>query len=375
MGQGSPLCLRDVRKVPIRQLFGPGPSAVHPDVLTAMAQPLTGHLDPFFLAMLDEVREMLRTVFRTQNETTFAVSGTGSAAMEMAMANLLEPGDVAVVGTAGIFGERLTAMAQRAGATVRQVKTDWGTPLTPEMMAAAMEGAKVVAFVHAETSTGLRQPVEDIATAARGAGALVVLDTVTSLAGIPVETDAWGIDVCYSATQKCLSVPPGLAPITFSPRAVDVVMARRTPVNSWYLDVTMLTKYWGSERVYHHTAPISMIYGLHEGLRLVLEEGLEARWARHERLGGVLADTLDKLGFTQFAEEGFRLPQLQAVLLPGGKEADALRKELLKRFDVEVGAGLGPLAGKAWRIGLMGESCHEDRVEFLLEAIREVLTD
>lgn len=364
-----------MRKFPIRQLFGPGPSVVHPDVLAAMAQPLAGHLDPFFLSMLDEIREMLRTVFRTQNETTFAVSGTGSAAMEMSMANLLEPGDIATIGIAGVFGERLSAMAARAGAAVREVRAEWGTPLTLETMQPFMDGAKLVAFVHAETSTGLRQPVEQIAAAARDAGALVVLDTVTSLAGIPVATDAWGIDVCYSGTQKCLSVPPGLAPITFSDRAVEAILSRRTPVNSWYLDVAMLTRYWGTERVYHHTAPISMLYGLHEGLRLALDEGLDERWARHERLGGVLSDALEKLGFQQFAQDGFRLPQLQAVRLPPGKDADALRKELLERFDVEVGGGLGPLAGNAWRIGLMGESCHEDRVEFLLEAIREVIAD
>ncbi len=338
-----------------------------------MARPLIGHLDPDFLETMDELRAMLRTVFRTANETTFAVSGTGSAGMEAAIANLIEPGDTAVVGIAGAFGERMATMARRAGATVREVRAEWGRPLELEPMQAAMQDAKVVAFVHAETSTGLWQPVEPIARAATEAGALVVLDAVTSLAGVPVDVDAWGIDVCYSGTQKCLSVPPGLAPITFSARAVDAVHARRAPPSSWYLDLSLITRYWGAERVYHHTAPISMIFGLHEGLRLVLEEGLEERIDRHARLGGVLEKEISSLGFQHFALEGHRLPQLQAVTMPPGKDADALRRALLERFDIEVGGGLGPLAGRAWRIGLMGESCHEDRLEFLLEAIREVL--
>ncbi|HVL90930.1 MAG TPA: alanine--glyoxylate aminotransferase family protein [Actinomycetota bacterium] len=338
-----------------------------------MSRPLLGHLDPDFLSLMDEVRTMLRQAFRTSNETTFAVSGTGSAGMEAALVNLLEPGDVAVVGIAGVFGERMADVARRCGAQVREVRAEWGAPLEPAQVEPLLEGAKVVSFVHAETSTGMRQPVEALSAMARDAGAMVVLDAVTSLAGLPVEVDAWGVDVCYSGTQKCLSVPPGLAPVTFSPRAVEAIAARTTPVQSWYLDVSMLTRYWGSERVYHHTAPISMLFGLHEGLRLVLDEGLETRWARHGRLGAVLSKELDALGFEQFAREGFRLPQLQAVRLPEGRDADALRRALLDRFDVEVGGGLGPLAGNAWRIGLMGESCHEDAVEFLLEAIREVL--
>lgn len=330
-------------------------------------------MDPEFLAIMDEIGAMLRHVMRTDNPVTFPVSGTGSAGMEAALVNLLEPGDVAVVGIAGVFGERMAEVARRCGADVREVRADWGAPLEAGDVAPLLDGAKVLAFVHAETSTGMRQPVEPLAAAARDAGAIVVLDAVTSLAGIPVDVDAWGIDVCYSGTQKCLSVPPGLSPITFSPRAVQAIHARATPVRSWYLDVSLLTKYWGADRVYHHTAPVSMLFGLHEGLRLVLDEGLEARWDRHERLAGVLSKELAALGFDQFAREGFRLPQLQAVTLPGGRDADALRRTLLERFDVEVGGGLGPLAGKAWRIGLMGEACHEDAIEFLLDAIREVL--
>lgn len=344
-----------------------------PSVLEAMGTPLLGHLDPVFLETLDEISEMLRSVFRTRNETTFAVSGTGSAGMEMALVNLLEPGDIAVIGIAGIFGERMAEIARRCGAQVREVRAEWGSPLDPLQMAAAMDGAKVVSFVHAETSSGVWQPVERIAHAARGAGALVVLDTVTSLAGLPVEVDAWGIDACYAGTQKCLSVPPGLAPITFSKRAVDAVHARSNPVPSWYLDLTMLTRYWGGERVYHHTAPISMIFGLHEGLRLVLEEGLDVRWDRHERLGGVLAAALNGMGFEHLAADGYRLPQLQAVRVPPGHDAEVLRTALLEKFDIEVGGGLGPLKGTAWRIGLMGESCSEDRIALLIAAIDEVL--
>lgn len=341
-------------------------------MLEAMGRPVIGHLDPAFLALLDDMRSMLREVFRTTNDVTFAVSGTGSAGMEMALVNLLEPGDRAVIGVAGLFGERMAEIARRSGADVGVVRAEWGSVLRPEQIAEALP-AKVVAFVHAETSTGAWQPVEEIARIARDSGALVVLDAVTSLAGVPVLADEWGIDVCYSGTQKCLSVPPGLSPITFSPRAVEAVIRRRTPVQSWYLDLSLLTRYWGAERVYHHTAPVSMLYGLHEGLRLVIEEGLEARWERHARLGGLLQKELEALGFEMFAEEGYRLPQLTAALLPGAADADALRRRLLEEFDVEVGGGLGPLAGRVWRIGLMGESCRQDRVEFLLDAIHAVL--
>jgi alanine-glyoxylate transaminase/serine-glyoxylate transaminase/serine-pyruvate transaminase len=362
-----------VRSFRFRHLHGPGPSIVPQPVLEAMALPLLGHLDPDFLALLDELADMLRRTFRTSNEVTFAASGTGSAGMEMALVNLLEPDDVCVVGIAGAFGLRLAEIARRCGATVHTVEAEWGHVLVPEQFAEAVRGAKVVAFVHAETSTGVWQPVEEIAASARDAGALVVLDAVTSLAGIPVEVDEWGIDVCYSGTQKCLSVPPGLSPITFSTRAVDAVHARKSPVRSWYLDVTLLTKYWGAERVYHHTAPITMLYGLHEGLRLVLEEGLEARWDRHAKVGTMLQRELTGMGFTLFAEEGHRLPQLTAAFVPDGIDADKARRRLLEEFDVEVGGGFGPLAGRGWRIGTMGESARPDRVEFLLEAIRSVI--
>ena len=362
--------------VPQRMLFGPGPSDVPASVLEAMSRPVIGHLDPAFVGLLDEVASMLREMFRTTNEVTFAVSGTGSAGMEMALVNLLEPGDHAVVCVAGVFGERLAEIARRCGAEVTEVRADWGSPVLDEGVAAALERrkpAKLVALVHAETSTGMRQPVETIARIARERGALVVLDAVTSLAGIPLLVDEWGIDVCYGGTQKCLSVPPGLSPITFSPRALDAIAARREPVRSWYLDVSLVTRYWGSDRVYHHTAPISMIYALHEGLRLVLAEGLEARWERHDRLGGKLQAALVEMGFELLAADGFRLPQLTTAALPAGVDEKQARARLLNEFGIEVGGGLGAFAGKSWRIGLMGESCRGDKLDRLLGAIRSVI--
>ena len=361
--------------VPARMLFGPGPSDVPASVLEAMSRPVIGHLDPAFVALLDEVAGMLRDAFRTANEVTFAVSGTGSAGMEMSLVNLLEPGDRAVVCVAGIFGERLAEIARRCGAEVTEVRAHWGSPVADEDVAAALERpAKLVALVHAETSTGMRQPVEAIARVARERGALVVLDAVTSLAGIPLLVDEWGVDVCYSGTQKCLSVPPGLSPITFSPSAMDAVGARREPVRSWYLDVSLVTRYWGSDRVYHHTAPISMIYALHEGLRLVLEEGLEARWERHERLGAKLQAALVEMGFELLAADGYRLPQLTAAAVPAGVDERTARARLLNEFGIEVGGGLGVFAGKAWRIGLMGESCREEKLDRLLSAISAVVS-
>jgi alanine-glyoxylate transaminase/serine-glyoxylate transaminase/serine-pyruvate transaminase len=357
-------------------LFGPGPSDVHPRVLEAMTRPVIGHLDPQFLEILDEISEMLRAVFRTRNELTFAVSGTGSAGMECALVNLLEPGDTAIVGAAGLFGERLAEVAARCGAAVVRVEAPWGEPIPPDRVADALRahpGARLVALVHAETSTGMRQPVEEIAALCRAAGLPLVLDTVTSLTGIPVEADEWAVAACYAGTQKCLSVPPGLAPITFSEPARERIAARTTPVRSWYLDTTLIAEYLGSARRYHHTAPVSMLYALHAGLRLVLEEGLEARFERHALLGARLQDEIQQLGFRLVAKEGHRLPQLTAAFVPDGLDEAAARRRLLGEFGIEVGAGVGPLAGKAWRIGLMGESCREEKLERLLEAIRKVV--
>lgn len=358
-----------------RLLLGPGPSNAAPEVLAALARPLYGHLDPVFVALMDETSQRLREVFRTANRMTFAVSGTGSAGMEAALVNLLEPGDVAVVGRNGVFGTRMVEVATRAGAKVAAVDAEWGRPIDPAAIEDALDAhpeAKVVCLVHAETSTGVAQPVEDIARLARERDKLFVLDTVTSLGGMPVEIDRWGVDVAYSGTQKCLSVPPGLSPITFSDRALGAVRARRVGVQSWYLDVTLLEAYWGPSdgaRVYHHTAPVSMVTALHAGLGLVLDEGLEARWERHVRCAELLSAGLVERGFTYVAPEGMRLPMLHCVRLPGEADEAALRRRLLDEHSIEVGGGLGPFAGTCWRIGLMGHNAREDNVERLLGAI------
>jgi alanine-glyoxylate transaminase/serine-glyoxylate transaminase/serine-pyruvate transaminase len=362
-------------EMPRRLLLGPGPSNVHPRVLRAMSQPLVGHLDPEFLAVLDDVQQRLRTLFGTDNALTLPISGTGSAGMEACFVNLVEPDDAVVVGVAGVFGERMCEVARRIGARVTRVETPWGTPLPDAAMVEAIERTRpaLVAFVHAETSTGVQQPVEAIAAAARGAGALVVLDCVTSLGGLPVELDAWGIDAAYSGTQKCLSCPPGLSPVSFSERAVGVVRARRTPVQSWYLDLSLLSAYFGSERVYHHTAPVSAILGLAEGLRLVEEEGMETRIARHQGAAEALIECLTPLGFEPLVEARYRLPMLSSLKLPESvRDGEAaLRRGLLERYGIEVGGGLGELAGRIWRIGLMGENARIINVEALLFALRK----
>jgi len=340
-----------------------------------MARPLMGHLDPAFLALLDDVQSGLRRLFATRNELTLPLSGTGSAGMEACLCNLLEPGDRIVVGVAGVFGQRMCEVASRLGAKVTPVTTEMGTVLRPEAMSEAITRVRprVVAFVHAETSTGARQPVEEIAQAARDAGALVVLDCVTSLGGLPVEIDRWGIDAAYSGTQKCLSCPPGLSPATFSPRAVERARTRATKVSSWYFDINLLAGYFGGERVYHHTAPITAIYGLHEGLALIEEEGLEQRIKRHAEAAAALVEGLAEFGMEPLVAEQHRLPMLTAVRLPehlhGAPEAD-LRRRLLDRYGVEVGGGLGALAGRIWRIGLMGENARLTNVESLLCALR-----
>jgi len=360
---------------PPRLLLGPGPSNVHPDVLSAMAQPLVGHLDPLFLELLDQVQAALRRVFRTENERTLPLSCTGSGGMEACFANLVEPGDPVLVGIAGVFGGRMAEVAERCGARVSRVETEPGTVLDPDAMADAIRRhrPRVVAFVHAETSTGAHQPVEEIARTAREAGALVILDCVTSLAGLPVELDGWGIDAAYSGTQKCLSCPPGLSPASFSPRALERVAERRQRVQSWYLDVSLLAAYFGGERVYHHTAPVSAIRGLAAALRRVEAEGLEARFARHRAAADALLQGLAPLGFTPLVAEAHRLPMLTTVHLPERVQSlgeAALRRTLLERHGIEVGGGLGKLAGRVWRIGLMGENATGEAVERLLDALR-----
>jgi alanine-glyoxylate transaminase/serine-glyoxylate transaminase/serine-pyruvate transaminase len=361
---------------PPRLLLGPGPSDVAPSVLRAMAQPLVGHLDPVFVKLMEEIKTMLREVFQTKNEMTFPVSGTGSAGMEFCCANLIEPGDEVIIGVNGVFGTRMGDVAERCGARVTKVESAWGTIITPQQIADALKKVsqpKFVALVHAETSTGALTPVEEISQLAHDAGALFLLDTVTSLAGCPVRIDAWNVDAVYSGTQKCLSAPPGLSPVSLSPRAMEVAAKRKTKVQSWYLDVNLLSSYWGQERVYHHTAPITMNYGLHEALRLVLTEGLENRWARHEENYFLLKKGLAELGLEIVSQAGHQLWQLNAVGVPAGVDELSVRRQLLADYNIEIGAGLGPLKGKIWRIGLMGAGSTKENVATVLNALRQIL--
>jgi alanine-glyoxylate transaminase/serine-glyoxylate transaminase/serine-pyruvate transaminase len=358
-----------------RVLLGPGPSDVHPRVLTAMATPLLGHLDPEFLVLMNETQDMLRQVFRTQNRLTFPVSGTGSAGMETCVVNLIEPGDKMVVCVNGVFGQRMTDVAQRAGAVVATVERPWGEVFDLNQIRDVLKKVrpKVLGIVHAETSTGAWQPLDGLGKLCHEHDTLLLLDTVTSLGGVPVEIDPWEVDAVYSGTQKCLSCPPGLAPVSFSPRAVEVLTRRKTKVQSWYLDMNMVQRYWGEERFYHHTAPITMIYALREALRLVLEEGLEERFARHRRNHMALKAGLAALGITYAAAEGHQLPQLNAVRIPPGTDDLATRKRLLSEFGVEIGGGLGEFRGKAWRIGLMGYSSRVNNVLLFLAALEQCL--
>lgn len=359
-----------------RLLLGPGPSTVHPEVLKAIATPLVGHLDPYFLQVMSDTQGMLKQVFQTQNELTIAMSGTGSAGMETVLVNLLEPGDKVVIGICGVFGERMKDVAERCGAEVLTINGEWGKPIEPEQVQSVLRSTsdiKAVALVHAETSTGVRQPLEEISALVHEYGALFIVDAVTSLGGIPVEVDRLKIDACYSGTQKCLSAPPGLAPVTMSEAAVQVLKNRKTKVQSWYLDLNMIANYWGQERFYHHTAPISMVFALHEALNLVLDEGLDAAFARHEKNGRLLQTELQAMGLELFAAEGYRLPQLTSVLLPANQDESALRQRLLHEYGIEVGGGLGPLKGRAWRIGLMGYSSTRSNVLLLTQAMKELL--
>ena len=361
---------------PIRVLLGPGPSNVHPRVLGALAQPLIGHLDPAFITLMEETKHLLRATFRTANPLTLPISATGSAGMEACLVNLLEPGDTAIVGVNGVFGTRMVDIVQRCGARPVAVEAPWGRIIEPDAIAAALRthpGAKLVALVHAETSTGAWQPLEEIGRLVRDADSLLVVDTVTSLGGLPVQVDEWLIDACYSGTQKCLSCPPGLAPLTFGPRAIAALHKRTTKVQSWYLDLTMIEKYWGDERVYHHTAPVAMNYALLEALRLVDEEGLEARWARHARHHHALKAGLKGIGLELASQEGHQLWSLNAVRIPDGVDDGAVRRLLLEEFGVEIGGGLGPMKGKVWRIGLMGESSTEANVLLVLAALERIL--
>jgi len=359
-----------------RLLLGPGPSSVYPEVLKAMATPLVGHLDGYFLKVMSDMQNMLRQVFQTGNELTLAMSGTGSAGMETVLVNILEPGDKVLIGICGVFGQRMKDVAQRCGAQVLTVEAPWGHAIRPEQVEAVLKatpGIVAVALVHAETSTGVHQPLADISRLVHDYGALFIVDAVTSLGGIDVEVDNWHIDACYSGTQKCLSAPPGLAPVTLNTAAMNKVKNRKSKVQSWYLDLNMIANYWGEERFYHHTAPISMIFGLHEALRLLLAEGLQHSFSRHEENGRYLQEQLQDMGFELFAEEGYRLPELTSVLIPDRYNEGRLRNQLLEQYGIEVGGGLGALKGKAWRIGLMGYTSKHGNAVLLLEAVKELL--
>ena len=358
-----------------RVLMGPGPSDVSPRVLQALSAPCVGHLDPYFLSAMDEVRELLQHLFRTENQLTIPVSGTGSAGMEACMVNIVEPGDEVVVCVNGVFGTRMADIVGRIGGKLTRVDAPWGQTIDPEDVRKAIgnRNPKVVAVVHAETSTGVCQPLEDLIAIAKEAGALVLVDTVTSLGGMEVAVDEMGIDAVYSGTQKCLSCPPGLSPISFSPAAVEAMSNRKTPVVSWYLDMNMVSSYWGGERKYHHTAPINMIFALREALRIIAEEGLEARFARHRLNHQALVAGLEGMGLSMVVAESDRLPMLNTVYIPEGAADAKVRGALLKDFGIEIGGGLGAFAGKAWRVGLMGHACRRRNVVLFLSALETIL--
>jgi alanine-glyoxylate transaminase/serine-glyoxylate transaminase/serine-pyruvate transaminase len=361
---------------PDRTLMGPGPSEVHPRVLRAMSTPLVGHLDPSFVEIMDEVQELLRYTFRTDNKWTIPVSGTGSAAMEAAVGNLTEPGDTVLVPTNGYFGGRMAEMVERAGGEVVYVDAPWGEPLDPDDVADALatHDPDVFGFVHAETSTGVRQPnVPALTEAAHDHGALVIADTVTSLGGVELRVDEWGIDVAYSGPQKCLSCPPGASPLTLNDCAMDKVLSRAEPARSWYLDLGLLEGYWGDERAYHHTAPITNVYALREALRLVAEEGIEERWDRHLRVAGALKAGLEAMGLEMNASEDAWLPSLNAVRVPDGVDDGAVIDHLLTAYDIEIASGLGDLDGDIFRIGCMGYSARQETVSSLISALGETL--
>lgn len=358
---------------PKRVLLGPGPSPVEDRVLAAMSAPVLGHLDPLFLGCMDDIQEMLRYVFETENRVTIPISATGSAGMEAALVNVIEPGDEVVVCIHGVFGERMRDIVERSGGKPIIVRADWGHAIERADIEAALDSSKprALAIVHAETSTGVLQDLTGLGELAHNKGALLIVDAVTSLGGHRVGVDLNGIDVCYSGTQKCLGAPPGLAPITFSERALERIRSRRSKVQSWYLDVTMVEKYWGDDRTYHHTAPISMNYALREALRILCEEGLESRWSRHELNHRALVAGVEAMGLQMNVEPANRLWSLNAVRVPDGIDDARVRARLLNDFNIEIGGGLGPLKGKIWRIGLMGSGSTRENVMLVLDALHD----
>ena len=362
---------------PVRTLMGPGPSDVNPRILEALSRPTIGHLDPAFIGLMDDVKRLLQFAFRTQNALTLPVSAPGSAGMECCFVNLLQPGDQVIVAQNGVFGGRMKENVERCGATAILVQDEWGNAVNPQKVEDALRShpdAKVLAFVHAETSTGARSDAATLCSLARQRGLLTIVDTVTGLGGIDVNVDGWGADAVYSGTQKCLSCVPGLSPVTFSPRAQEVIQKRQHKVQSWFLDMGLVMAYWGGgQRAYHHTAPINMLYGLHEALVILEEEGLEKAWARHARHHAALAAGLAGLDIEFVVDAQHRLPQLNCVRIPAGVDDAQVRQRLLDEYSLEIGAGLGPLAGKVWRIGLMGYAANRTNVLFCLGALEALL--
>ncbi len=361
--------------MPPRLLLGPGPSNPHPAVLQAMTTPPVGHLDPDFLDLMDEIQLLLRYVWQTENPLTIAVSGTGTAAMEAAIANVTLPGDIVLVGINGYFGHRLVDMAERYGADVRTLRKPWGQVFTLEELRAALATHRpsLLALVHAETSTGACQPLAGVGELCREFNCLLLVDTVTSLGGVPLHLDQWGIDLAYSCSQKGLGCPPGASPFTMSPQAVENLRRRRTKVANWYLDMSLLGQYWGPERIYHHTAPINLYYALREGLRLIAEEGLANSWQRHQQTATYLWESLESLGLALHVEPEFRLPTLTTVVIPVDVDGKAIARRLLEEYNIEIGGGLGELAGRVWRIGLMGFNSRPENCDRLVGALKQVL--
>jgi len=363
---------------PVRTLMGPGPSDVNPRILEALARPTLGHLDPVFVTFMDEMKELLQFAFQTKNRLTLPISAPGSAGMEACFVNLLEPGDKVIVCQNGVFGGRMKENVERIGATAVMVQDDWGSAVNPEKVEAALKAnpdAKILAFVHAETSTGALSDAKTLCALAKKYNCLTIVDAVTSVGGVELAVDAWAIDAIYSGTQKCLSCTPGMSPVSFSERAVDVIKNRKTKVQSWFLDMNLVMGYWdgGAKRAYHHTAPINALYALHEALVILKEEGLQNAWARHAHHHKALVAGIEAMDLSFVVKQGERLPQLNSVTIPAGVDEAAVRKQLLDQYSLEIGAGLGSLAGKVWRIGLMGYACNQKNVLFCLGALDAVL--
>ncbi len=355
--------------------MGPGPSCVPPEVYNALSRKTIGHLDPYFLQIMEELKDMLRTIMNTKNNLTIPISGTGSAGMEAAFVNLVEPGDRVLIILNGVFGVRMQDVATRLGARVDILEFPWGTPAITERLEEKIkkDTYDIVAVVHAETSTGVKNPVKEIGSVLKGMDTIYLVDAVTSLGGIEVRMDDWNIDVLYSGTQKCLSCPPGLAPLSFSEKAMAKLNKRKSKVPNWYLDLTMIANYWGQNRVYHHTAPVNMLYGLYQAIMLILEEGVDNVFARHMEAHKILVEGLEELGLKMLVEEPYRLPMLNAVCVPQGIDELTIRKRLRNDYKIEIGGGLGPFAGKIWRIGLMGHTARKHSVERLINALKEIL--